>query len=67
MKVKLIYENPPIILEEMGGMWLGIGFGNTMLGSDLIICQWNDTNGKSRCVDSKGPNVTYPSSAPPPD
>ena len=39
MKVKLIYDNVPIQLEEMGGMWLGIGFGKkTMLGSDIVIC-----------------------------
>ena len=39
MKVTLLYDTPPLELEERGGMWLGIGFGkNTMLGSDLVIC-----------------------------
>ena len=52
MKVTLIFHNPPIQLEANGGMWLGIGLGkNTMLGSDLVICQWNDTTGKTRCSD----------------
>ncbi len=33
-------------------MWLGIGFGKgTMVGSDLIICQWDDVSGKTRCSD----------------
>ena len=50
MKVNLIYENPPVSLEEMGGLWLGIGFGkSTMLGSDLVICQWNDTSLQAWC------------------
>ena len=52
MKVTLTYINPPIQLEANGGMWLGIGLGrNTMLGTDLVICQWNDTTGKTRCTD----------------
>ena len=34
-----------------------------MLGSDLIICQWNDTSGKTRCSDHLGPSV-YPSRVP---
>ena len=45
-------------------MWLGIGFGNgTMLKSDLIICQWNDTSGKTRCSDHLAGSV-YPSVVP---
>jgi hypothetical protein len=43
MKVNLIYDILPIELEQMGGMWLGIGLKtSTMLGADLVICQWND-------------------------
>lgn len=68
MKVTLIYKELPIKLEEMGGMWLGIGFGkNTMLGSDIVICQWNDTNGKTRCSDHQANTTVYPSKAPPED
>lgn len=44
MRVTLFYENLPISLENNGGMWLGIGFGSsTMLGADIVICQWDDT------------------------
>ena len=68
MKVTLIYKELPIKLEEMGGMWLGIGFGkSTMLGSDLVICQWNDTLGKTRCSDHQADSKAYPSKAPPED
>ena len=50
MRVTLIYRDVPIQLEDMGGMWLGIGFGRqTMLGAVLVMCQWNDTSGKTRC------------------
>ena len=64
MKVTLIFTEAPIQIEQQGGMWLGIGFGNgTMLGSDLIICQWNDTSGKTRCSDHLAPSV-YPSKVP---
>ena len=68
MKVTLTYINPPIQLEANGGMWLGIGLGrNTMLGSDLIICQWNDTSGKTRCSDHQAAGGTYPTRVPPED
>ena len=61
MKVTLLYENPPLDLEEKGGMWLGIGLGkSTMLGSDLVICQWNDTSGKTRCSDHQAAKDAYP-------
>ena len=64
MKVTLIFNEAPIQIEEKGGMWLGIGFGQgTMLGSDLIICQWNDISGKTRCSDHLASSV-YPSKVP---
>ncbi len=64
MKVTLIYNQVPIQVEEKGGMWLGIGFGKaSMLGADLIICQWNDTSGKTRCSDHLGPTI-YPQKVP---
>ena len=64
MKVTLLYNQVPIQMEEKGGMWLGIGFGKaSMLGSDLVICQWNDTSGKTRCSEHNGP-IAYPSSVP---
>lgn len=43
LKFTLLYEKLPITLEDNGGMWLGIGFGKlTMLGTDLVICEWDD-------------------------
>ena len=49
-------------------MWLGVGLGrNTMLGTDLVICQWNDTTMKTRCTDHQSSPVVYPSKYPPED
>ena len=67
MKATLIYDGLPIELEENGGMWLGIGFSATsMLNADIVICQWNDTNGKTSCSDRKA-NSTYLPNGPPPN
>ena len=61
MKVSLIFENPPASLEEMGGLWLGIGFGKfTMLGADLVICQWNDTSLQAWCKNYLANANTHP-------
>ena len=63
MKTSLNYEGLPIELEEQGGMWLGIGFGTSMLGADIVICQWNDTTGKTACHDRHA-SLNYTSTAP---
>jgi hypothetical protein len=61
MRVTLLYENLPINLENKGGLWLGIGFGsNSMLGSDIVICQWNDTTYRGYCGDYIAESSSYP-------
>ncbi|CDW81912.1 UNKNOWN [Stylonychia lemnae] len=61
MRVTLIYKNLPIILEDEGGMWLGIGFGsNTMLGADIVICQWDDSLQKGKCGDYIADSTGHP-------
>jgi hypothetical protein len=63
MRVTLLFENLPIDLESKGGMWLGIGFGkSSMLGSDLVICQWDDTIYRGRCSDYLADTTNYPAS-----
>jgi len=65
MKVTLLYDNLPIGLENAGGMWLGIGFGSTtMLGADLVICQWDDSTFKATCTDHRAATADYPASHP---
>jgi hypothetical protein len=60
MKVTLIYDNLPIQLEEYGGLWLGLGFdSSTMLGSDIVICQWDDVLAKATCSDHKADAVSH--------
>lgn len=42
MKVTLLFDNVPIETDDIGGMWLGVGFGSdSMLGADLVICEWS--------------------------
>lgn len=61
MRVTLLYTTLPITLEEEGGMWLGIGFGSdTMLGSDLVICQWYDTLQRGKCGDYIADSTSHP-------
>lgn len=63
MRITLLYENLPISLEDNGGMWLGIGFGSaSMMGSDIVICQWDDTIEKGRCGDYLAGISDYPNS-----
>ena len=67
MKVNLIYENPPQSLEDKGGMWLGVGLGkSSMLGSDLVICQWNDTSMTAWCQNYLANSKIYPYVVPAP-
>lgn len=62
MKITLLFKNLPLDLEDQGGMWLGIGFGtHTMLGSDIVICQWLDSTEKASCDDYKALTNGYPS------
>jgi hypothetical protein len=63
MRITLLFKNLPLQLEDQGGMWLGIGLGsNTMLGADIVICQWLDAYEKATCSDYKALSTHYPSS-----
>lgn len=63
MRVTLLFKDLPIELEDKGGMWMGIGFGTkSMLGADIVICQWDDSVYRGKCWDHFSNTLTYPSS-----
>jgi hypothetical protein len=64
-KTTLIYRDLPLDMEVNGGFWMGIAFGaQSMLGADLITCQWMEETQKGWCFDRIHIGDSYPDIVP---